>query len=305
MPLQSGIYPSTTASFIVQNNSSIKRTIKVFGVKLNPGQTLDLMRIPGVTEEDIRAELTKGGLKALFAGGTLAVVSSSINVSSASTAHQQFLYGIGLSDRIFRSQPVFLRGVAPDGPPGTNPYVPSGPQSITLPDNAKISPAAANVTLLAYVSQQPFARAVTGGGALGVIANLATTVLGMPTTQKIMMSPSGDLLLLPSDGFTSIDICYFPELQDPLTVICAVNPATGVVTLPSPFPLLVSIMEAEALVGGVVGKQNVMAPVGYSIAAVLTTKQTCLSAGKLGVTMCVADAVTSVRLKLGVVPTFY
>ena len=97
MPLQSGIYPSTTISFIVKNNSSINRAIKVFGVKINPGGTLDLMTVPGVTEEDIRSELTKGSLKSLFVGKSLTVVSSTINFSSNDPSHQQFLTGIGLS----------------------------------------------------------------------------------------------------------------------------------------------------------------------------------------------------------------
>ena len=109
MPLQSGIYPSTTVSFTVKNNSSINRAIKVFGVKINPGGTLDLMTVPGVTEEDIRSELTKGSLKSLFAGKSLTVVNSTINFSSSDTAHQQFLNSIGLSG--FATNPALLQTV--------------------------------------------------------------------------------------------------------------------------------------------------------------------------------------------------
>ena len=100
MPLQSGIYPSTTVSFIVKNNSSINRTIKVFGVKLNPGQTVDLMTIPGVTEEDIRSELTKGSLKSLFVGKSLTIVSSTINFSTVDPSHNAFLNSIGIINQM-------------------------------------------------------------------------------------------------------------------------------------------------------------------------------------------------------------
>ena len=302
MPLQSGIYPSTTASFIIQNNSSIRRTIKVFGVKLNPGQILDLMRIPGVTEEDIRAELTKGSLKQLFAGGSLVVVSSSIIVSSGSSAHQQFLSGIGLSDRILRSLPIRLFGVALDGPVGTNPYVTPAAQSLTLPDNAKILVAGAGGAAIATPFMGMFAR--SGAGTIGPIL-IGTFALAGPVARSYCMSPSGDILFNSADAWTSIDVTYFPELQDVVSVVCPVTPGTGVVTLPAGLSGLVSILESEALTGGVVGKHQIMVPVAnYFLSAALTTGQACLAAGKQGVSVCPADAVTNVRLKLGVIPKF-
>jgi hypothetical protein len=81
MSLPSGFNPSLDISFVVKNNSSINRSIKVFNTKLNPGGVIDLMKIPGVTEEDIRAELTKGSLRALLSGGSLQVVSCSVKYS--------------------------------------------------------------------------------------------------------------------------------------------------------------------------------------------------------------------------------
>jgi hypothetical protein len=55
--------PSGALSFIVKNITSPPgRIIKVFGTKIYPGQLLDLMQIPGVAEEDIRASLIKGDL---------------------------------------------------------------------------------------------------------------------------------------------------------------------------------------------------------------------------------------------------
>ena len=55
--------PSTALSFVVKNITSPPgRIIKVFNTQIYPGQTLDLMQIPGISEEDIRASLIKGDL---------------------------------------------------------------------------------------------------------------------------------------------------------------------------------------------------------------------------------------------------
>ncbi len=97
MPSPSAFNPSTDVSFIIRNNSSIGRSIKVFNTRIPPGGTLDLMDIPGVTEEDIRVELTKGSLKTLFAGGSLVVVSSTVNFGSSDGPHGAFLSSIGIN----------------------------------------------------------------------------------------------------------------------------------------------------------------------------------------------------------------
>lgn len=88
---------STDISFVIKNTSSIGRSIKVFNTKLNPGGTLDLMKIPGVTEEDIRSELIKGSLKKLLSGGSLTVVSSSVDFSTVDATHGAFLSSLGIN----------------------------------------------------------------------------------------------------------------------------------------------------------------------------------------------------------------
>jgi hypothetical protein len=70
--------PSTTVNFVVKNVSS--RSLKVFNVTLKPGSQLDLMSIPGITEDDVRAMLLKGFLKRMLADGRLIVLSSSLEV---------------------------------------------------------------------------------------------------------------------------------------------------------------------------------------------------------------------------------
>lgn len=93
----SAFLSSTDLSFIVKNNSSIKRTIKVFNTGIRYGNTLDLMKIPGVTEEDIRSELTKTYFKALFASGALVIITSTIDFTTFDSTHAAFLATLGLT----------------------------------------------------------------------------------------------------------------------------------------------------------------------------------------------------------------
>ena len=87
-------------TFVVKNNSSINRAIKVFNTKIDPGQTLDLMKVPGITEEIIRFELTKGNLRNLLAGGSLIILSSTVNFSTDDPSHNTFLTSIGLTGSV-------------------------------------------------------------------------------------------------------------------------------------------------------------------------------------------------------------
>ena len=89
--------PSTDITFVVQNNSSTKRAIKDFNTTIGPGNSLDLMKIPGITEEDIRSELTKTYFKKLLSGGSLIVTNSTVNLSTLDANHTAFLSSIGLA----------------------------------------------------------------------------------------------------------------------------------------------------------------------------------------------------------------
>lgn len=83
--------PSTTIKFVVKNNSSMKRSIKVFNTSLPFGATLDCMKIPGVSEEDVRFAVTKGNLKPLIEGGALIVVECSVNLNTTDMAQSAFV----------------------------------------------------------------------------------------------------------------------------------------------------------------------------------------------------------------------
>lgn len=88
---------SSTVTFVLKNNSSIGRSIKVFNTKVNPGGQIDVMDIPGVTEEDIRTAVLKGSLKSLLAGGSLVVLASTVNFNTSDPLQSGFLSSIGIN----------------------------------------------------------------------------------------------------------------------------------------------------------------------------------------------------------------
>lgn len=64
-------------SFVVQNITAPPgRIIKAFNTQIYPGQSLDLMKIPGIAEEDIRASLIKGDLRNKILNKQLKVIVS-------------------------------------------------------------------------------------------------------------------------------------------------------------------------------------------------------------------------------------
>jgi hypothetical protein len=97
MSSPSAFNPSATITFVVKNNSSINRSIKVFNTKINPGGQLDVMDVPGVTEEDIRVAVLKGPLKNLLSGGALQVLASTVNFNTSDPLQSGFLKSIGIN----------------------------------------------------------------------------------------------------------------------------------------------------------------------------------------------------------------
>lgn len=83
--------PSETIKFVVQNNSSQQRTIKIFNTKIGFGQKVDLMKIAGVSEEDIRLSVTKGALKTLINNKVLQVLECSVNLNTTDMTQSSFI----------------------------------------------------------------------------------------------------------------------------------------------------------------------------------------------------------------------
>ncbi len=194
----------------------------------------------------------------------------------------------GALDSMKRNTFIHLRAVPLDGPAGTNPYVNATlVQTITLPDNAK----AAYVQQVAQQGGIGWARAGAGTkGQLGVTARSDNPLIA----GTLMVAATGDIMFLATDAWTLVDIIYVPERQDIVSGTYVVTPGTGaVVGLPAG---LISILEAESLAGGTIGKCIVRQP-GDTAPSTLRAQ---LTLSKDGVLFCIADGVTSCRLKLGV-----
>jgi hypothetical protein len=87
--------------FIVKNTcTDHNKTINIFRYPINFGGTRDLLQIPGVTEEDIRASLLKGQLRHKFLCGDIQLVASNINLLQFSDKQRQFLFSFGFTEGV-------------------------------------------------------------------------------------------------------------------------------------------------------------------------------------------------------------
>jgi hypothetical protein len=76
--------------FIVQNITIEPKTIMIFNYPINPGCTRDLLKIPGVAEDDIRSALLKGQIKHKILTGDIKIISSDIDLLQFNTAQLVF-----------------------------------------------------------------------------------------------------------------------------------------------------------------------------------------------------------------------
>lgn len=173
---------------------------------------------------------------------------------------------------------------------GAYPYVNATPDVIVLPDNLK---ATTGPSTFAMIFDAPWARA--GTGTLGQLANINTQT---PGALQLSVSYSGDILVNAASAWTSLDVIYLPAFQDIVSGTYVCDPSTGIVSgLPAG---LISILEAEVMVGGATGKKIVNVPAASAPSA----GNASLTLGKTGIFFATADAPTSVRLKLGVIPAY-
>lgn len=211
---------------------------------------------------------------------------------------------------VLRGFPVWIRRDNPNAAV-TNPYIKAG-QGVSGPVQGGTGSTQLNSQLpddakCAFILR---ATAIAGTGTLGELTidsiatnntNFATAGTG-PAAGHIGISPSGDIVTNATDAFTSIDVLYLPEQQDVFEVI--VSPASGVATIPAGILAsgVTNLLEAEILTGTNVGKCAVLPPTN---SVTTTTLQAALNLAKGVVNFRVADAPTSVRLKLGVVRNGY
>lgn len=82
--------------FVVLNTSPQIKTISIFQYPINYGQTRDLLQIPGVAEQDIRASLLKGELNHKIRANDIIVICSDIDLLQFNAAQKAFLQGAGI-----------------------------------------------------------------------------------------------------------------------------------------------------------------------------------------------------------------
>lgn len=208
---------------------------------------------------------------------SLKEVLNTANPSNLSPALQM----IALGDFVMAQKKYLYRKV-----PVANSYNLSTLQCISLPDDIKCAS-----ILRAY------ARAGSAGtGEMTIAANQAT-----PTTGQIASTPNGDIAVLGTDAITDLDVFFEPHRLDVVELTLPVVAATGVCAIPAKYTAapngIVLLMEAESLTGTLVAKMNVLA----NGSAPATTKAN-MNVAKTQVQFAVADAVTSARVKLGIVP---
>lgn len=91
-------FSSTNSSFVVKNISSQNKTIKIFNYPINMGANRDLLKIPGIGEEEIRASLLKGELKHKILAKDIEILSSDIEILQFNSDQRNFLRTNGITN---------------------------------------------------------------------------------------------------------------------------------------------------------------------------------------------------------------
>lgn len=91
-------YLKINGCFIVYNTSPQVKTIKIFNYPINYNTTRDLLAIPGVAEDDIRASLLKGELQHKIRAHDITVVCSDVDLLQFNTAQKAFLQAAGITN---------------------------------------------------------------------------------------------------------------------------------------------------------------------------------------------------------------
>lgn len=89
-------YPPINGCFVVRNISPQNKTINIFQYPINEGCTRDILKIPGVAEQDIRASLLKGELRHKIRSGDIVVICSDIDLLQFNDAQKTFLQSAGI-----------------------------------------------------------------------------------------------------------------------------------------------------------------------------------------------------------------
>jgi len=89
-------YYKINGCFIVQNVSPQVKTINIFQYPINYHAQRDLLQIPGVAENDIRASLLKGELNHKIRAADIIVICSDIDLLQFNASQKAFLQSSGI-----------------------------------------------------------------------------------------------------------------------------------------------------------------------------------------------------------------
>ena len=78
------------STFIVKNNNA-RKTVKVMGVNIAPGNSYNLMSLEGVTEADIKVSLLKGVLKRKLSLGEISIIACDLDLETNNLTQSIFL----------------------------------------------------------------------------------------------------------------------------------------------------------------------------------------------------------------------
>lgn len=164
---------------------------------------------------------------------------------------------------------------------GTTNYNLATVQIVPLPDFAK-----------AMKIERCYVRAGTVNGEFTPVAFGVT-----PATTQCAVTPNGDIAFLNADAVTEVDITYIPMKADIYEATLPVD--TGVLTLPTQYGKVISLLEAEVITGTTLGGKIILVPA----AGLPATTQARLNVAKTTVQFNNAtDAPLTARVKFAVAP---
>ena len=89
-------YLPNNCSFVVKNIAANRKTIKIFLYPIPYNMTRDLLKIPGVSESDIRASLLKGEILRKIRAQEITIEASDIDLLQFNDAQKLFLQNAGV-----------------------------------------------------------------------------------------------------------------------------------------------------------------------------------------------------------------
>jgi|SRR5579859_1610264 len=117
-------YLNKCGNFIVKNISPQIKTINIFTYPINYGYERNLLLIPGVAEDDIRASLLKGEIRNKFLVGDIELIFSDIDLIQFSDCQKEWLQSLGFNLGIeigYNQLDGYVHGLLENG--GNVPYL--------------------------------------------------------------------------------------------------------------------------------------------------------------------------------------